>query len=127
LASKLTTQEEIMGVLDPAALENLRETVGGDVEFMVELMNTFLEDAPRMLTDMDQALQSGDATVLRRSAHSLKSNSAEFGAMDLSELCRELEALSKDGSIAGAEELVGRIKAEFSDVKAALEVVRDEL
>lgn len=116
-----------MGVLDPAALENLRETVGGDVEFMVELMNTFLEDAPRMLADMHQALESGDAVLLRRSAHSLKSNSAEFGAMDLSELCRELEALSKNGSIEGAEELVGRIKAEFTDVKAALEAVRDEL
>jgi HPt (histidine-containing phosphotransfer) domain-containing protein len=116
-----------MGILDPAALENLREMVGGDVEFMVELMNTYLEDAPRMLIDMDQALESGDVAVLRRAAHSLKSNSAEFGAMGLSELCRELEMLSKDGSIEGAEELVGRVKAEFSNVKDALKVVRDEL
>jgi len=117
-----------MEVLDPAALDNLREMVGGDVEFMIELMNTFLEDAPRMLTDMRQALESGDAKLLRRAAHSLKSNSAEFGAMTLSEVCRELEELSKDGSIEGAEELIKRAETEFTNqVKAALEAVRQDL
>ena len=116
-----------MGILDPSALENLREMVGGDVEFMAELMDTFLEDAPRMLTDMRQALDSGDVPVMRRAAHSLKSNSAEFGAMALSELCRELEALSKDSLVEGMDDLVARIEAEYVQVKVALQVARQEL
>jgi HPt (histidine-containing phosphotransfer) domain-containing protein len=116
-----------MEVLDPTVLKNLHEMVGGDVEFLIDLINTFLEDAPRMLADMRQSLESGDAKLLHRSAHSLKSNSAEFGAMTLSELSRELETLSKGGSVEGAEELVGRVETEFAQAKVALEAMRQEL
>ena len=41
-----------------------------------------------------------DAGVLRRTAHSFKSNSAEFGAMVLRDLCRELEEMGKAGRMA---------------------------
>jgi HPt (histidine-containing phosphotransfer) domain-containing protein len=123
----MTTQESTMGILDPAALENLREMVGGDAEFIAELMDTFLGDAPRMLSDMHQALEDGDATVLRRAAHSLKSNSAEFGAMALSSLCRELEELGKAGTFSSVDELLARAEVEFAQVKVALEAARQEL
>ncbi len=116
-----------MEILDPAALENLREMVGGDTEFIVELMNTFLEDAPRMLSEMRQALVSGDATLLRRAAHSFKSNSAEFGAMALSSLCRELEKAGKACTFSGVDELLARTEAEYAQVKVALEAVCQDL
>ncbi|MCP4542772.1 MAG: Hpt domain-containing protein [Chloroflexi bacterium] len=116
-----------MGILDPAALKNLHDMVGGDSEFMVELMNTFLDDAPQMLADMHNSLKSGDATLLRRAAHSLKSNCAEFGAMTLSELCRKLEEIGKEGTLSNAKELVGRAETEFTIVKTALEAERDKL
>lgn len=116
-----------MSVLDPAAIENLREMVGGDVEFMIELIDVFLDDAPRMLSDMRRALESEDAAVLHRAAHSLKSNSAEFGAMTLSDLCREIEALSKADTVDGTDELVGRAEVEYAQVKTALEELRREL
>ena len=116
-----------MEVLDPAAIENLRKMVGGDVEFIAELIDTFLEDAPNMLSDMRQALEDGDAVVLHRAAHSLKSNSAEFGATTLAEVCRELEKKGKTSALEGADELLVRAEAEFTQAKAALETVRHEL
>ncbi len=116
-----------MSVLDPAAIENLREMVGGDVEFMIELIDVFLNDAPRMLSDMRQSFESGDAEVLHRAAHSLKSNAAEFGAIGLSDLCREIETLSKAGAVDGTDELVTRAKAEYVQVQAALEAARQGL
>ncbi len=116
-----------MGVLDPKALENLREMVGGDVEFMIDLMNTFLEDAPRMLTDMRQSLESGDVALLHRAAHSLKSNSAEFGAQALSKLCQEIEALSKENLTEGMDRLVTSAETEFDKVKAELQAMQQEL
>ncbi len=115
-----------MGVLDPAALENLREMVGGDTEFVAELITTFLDEAPQMLADMRQGLESGDVVVLRRSAHSLKSNSAEFGAHTLYTLCQEIETMCKSGTPVGAE-LVTRVEGEFTKVKAALEAVLQQL
>jgi CheY-like chemotaxis protein len=115
------------GVLDPAALESLQEMGGGEVAFLVELIDVFLEDVPQLLADMRQAVGQGDAAGLRLAAHSLKSNSADFGAMTLSNLCRELEALSKTGMLVGAAELVAQAEAEHERVKTALEAVRRDL
>ncbi len=116
-----------MGVLDPAVLENLQEMVGGDAEFVLELIDIFFKDAPQMLKDMHQGLDSGDVAILRRAVHSLKSNSAEFGAHTLSALCQELETMCKTDALAGADELVGRIDAEYAQVKVELKKARQEL
>jgi CheY-like chemotaxis protein/HPt (histidine-containing phosphotransfer) domain-containing protein len=111
-------------VLDPKALEKLRNMVGGDTEFLAELIDTFLEDAPLLLEEMQQALWADDAAVLRRAAHNLKSNSAEFGATLLHELCRELEEMGKAGTMVGAAEKVEQASVEFNRVQSALEVER---
>ena len=120
----MVESEQATEALDLAALENLREMIGGDDEFLVELIDTFLADAPQMLADMRQAAADGDAAVLHRAAHSLKSNSAEFGAMTLSELCRELEAMGKASTLDGADEKVARAETEYEKAKVALEAVR---
>ena len=116
-----------MGVLDPAAIDNLREMVGGDPEFMTELIDTFLEDAPLMLSDMHHALENGDPATLHRAAHTFKSNSSEFGATALSNLCRELEGMGKANSLEGTRDLLARVETEFAQVKAELETVRQGL
>jgi len=101
-------------LLDPAALEGLRE-IGGD-EFVADLIETFLADAPQLLA----ALRGPDADEVRRAAHTLKSNGATFGATRLSELCRELELLAKTGDISGASDLAARIEAEYALVAEEL-------
>jgi len=109
-------------ILDAAALESLREMVG-EPEFLGELIATFLEDAPQLLADMRRALDGGDAAGLRLAAHSLKSNSADFGATALSELCRELEMMGKEGALDGAAEQVEQVEAEFKRTVAALATI----
>jgi HPt (histidine-containing phosphotransfer) domain-containing protein len=116
-----------MGVLDPAAIDNLREMVGGDPGFMAELIDTFLEDAPLMVSNLHQALEDKDAAMLHRTAHTLKSNSSEFGATVLSNLCRELETLGKANSLEGIQDLLTGVEVEFAQVKAELEAMRQEL
>ena len=113
--------------LDRAALESLRETVGGDPEFLVELIDTFLEDAPQLLADMGQAVEQGDAGGLRLAAHSLKSNSADFGAKALSALCKELEMMGKAGALDGAVERVAQAKAEYERVKTTLQAMTQDV
>ena len=107
-------------LLDPAALDNLRAVVGGDDDFLVELIHTFLDDAPGLLGDLRAALAAGDAVEVRRFAHSLKSNGAEFGASAFSESCDQLEELSKAGRLDGAEALVAQIERQFDQVRGAL-------
>jgi len=113
-------------VLDPTALENLLAVVGGEFEYLVELIDSFLEEAPKLLAELDGYVADGDPAGVRRVAHSLKSNGADFGARVFSELCKKLEMMGKDGDLEGAADLVARIAAEYKDVEASLGAVRRE-
>jgi len=111
--------------LDRVALKNLQEVLGGEFKFLAELMDSFLEDAPKLLAEMEQYLESGDAVGVRRIAHSLKSNGSDFGAKEFAWLCKELEVSSKEGSLEGAADLVAKIRAEYAGVATVLQTVRE--
>jgi CheY-like chemotaxis protein/HPt (histidine-containing phosphotransfer) domain-containing protein len=112
-------------ILDPAALDRLVE-MGGDAGFLEEMIESFLKDAPHLLTTMRQALKHGDAAKLRMAAHTLKSDSADFGAMDLSGFCKKLEMMGKVGILEGAADLLAQVEAEYERVKRALEARQTE-
>jgi HPt (histidine-containing phosphotransfer) domain-containing protein len=76
-------------VIDSTVFNELKETAGTD--FVVELVDTFLEEAPGLLAEMQRAFASGDRPALKRAAHSLKSNASTFGAMPLAALARAVE------------------------------------
>jgi CheY-like chemotaxis protein len=118
LAEALRQARPVGGTVD-AALDKLRE-LGGD-EFMAELVDTFLADAPSLLATLRRALEQGDADEVRRAAHTLKSNGATFGGEDFSELCRELEGRAKDGRLAGAGELIERIEGSYARLEESVQ------
>jgi HPt (histidine-containing phosphotransfer) domain-containing protein len=113
-------------VLDAAALAELLKIVGGRREDLLELIDSFLEDAPKLLGDMQRALAAGDAGLLQRAAHTLKSISADVGAQGLSRLCQALEAQAKAGEVTGAAERLALAEAEYAQVQVALAGVRAE-
>jgi HPt (histidine-containing phosphotransfer) domain-containing protein len=86
-----------MSVIDKATFEELRLTSGAD--FMNELIDAFLEDAPHMIQNMRTALDTKDVESFRRNAHSLKSNAYTFGAAELGALARELEFMGKENNL----------------------------
>ena len=106
--------------IDRAVFDGLVESVGGDREFLGELLETYFDDSPRLLSAMHAALAAGNADEFRRAAHSLKSNSANFGAMVLSHMAKELEDMGKAGTLEGAAARITRAEAEYERVKAAL-------
>jgi HPt (histidine-containing phosphotransfer) domain-containing protein len=80
--------------IDKTVYTQLQDTAGA--EFAAELVDTFLEEAPRMLAELRSARAASDAERFRRTAHSLKSNSNTFGASKLAALARELELKGLD-------------------------------
>ncbi|HEY3228788.1 MAG TPA: Hpt domain-containing protein [Roseiflexaceae bacterium] len=110
--------------IDRAALDDLLATMGGDSAFLAELIDTYFEDSESLLPAMRQALASGSADELRRAAHSLKSNSASFGAQELAVLCRELEEQGRAGTLRGASERLAQVEAEYERVRRALQAAR---
>jgi HPt (histidine-containing phosphotransfer) domain-containing protein len=82
--------------------------IHGRARLRGELLGTFLEVAGPMLDDLDRAIAGKDVETLRRTAHTLKSNAATFGALPLSETCRELGAIARPGILTDAPELASR-------------------
>ena len=110
--------------LDDGALKNLRD-LGGD-EFLGEVIDAFLADAPELVATLRRSLDAGSSEELRRAAHTLKSNGATLGAAEFAELCRTLEARAKAGELDGAAELVDRVEQEYGALRDALEALRSE-
>jgi HPt (histidine-containing phosphotransfer) domain-containing protein len=125
--SESHTQEQAPASLDPEGLARLRRTVGEDPTVLAELIDTFLADAPRLLADLRQSLERGDAAGVRLAAHSLKSNGAAFGAQAFADLCKEMEAVGKAGALDGAEHLLTQVEAEYERVKTALMAARAQV
>ena len=108
--------------IDRATFEALKETTGA--EFVLELVDTFLQEAPAMLEDLRRALAAKDADKFRRTAHSLKSNSNTFGALALAAMARELEITGLAAVLAGGGQPLDALAGEYSCVAAALKALR---
>lgn len=110
--------------IDLAVFSELRDTTGSD--FVRELVDTFLQEAPAMLADLRDALARGDGDRFRRAAHSLKSNGNTFGAVTLGSLARDLEVAGLAGTVSRGEQALAPITAEYARAAAELAALRDE-
>ena len=86
-----------MSAIDKATFEELKQMSG--VDFINELIDAFLDEAPHMIQDMQTAVAAGDIESFRRNAHSLKSNAYTFGATELGTLAKELEFMAKENNL----------------------------
>jgi HPt (histidine-containing phosphotransfer) domain-containing protein len=108
--------------IDRATFAELQETAGAD--FVAELVDTFLEDAPALLAELRSARAVADAGRFRRAAHSLKSNSHTFGASALGALARGLELKGLAGDPASDLEAIEAIDAAYARAAAELKGLR---
>ena len=86
-----------MPAIDKTTFEELKQMSG--VDFINELIDAFLDDAPLMIQNMQTAVAAGDVESFRRNAHSLKSNAYTFGAAELGALAKELELMGKENNL----------------------------
>ena len=113
--------------LDAAAVEKLISSLGGGDEgreAVRELVEMFLDDATTQMATLHSAVERGDAEEACRTAHTLKSSGATFGARPFAELCRELEALAGDARLDAVAALLDRADEEWERARAALSTAR---
>ena len=107
--------------VDPTALRRLAATRrGGGSELVARVVDTYLDSSQKLLSAMRDATAAGDPAGFAAAAHTLKSSSAQVGAMGLSSLCKELETLGREDSCEGASELLDGITAEYESVREGL-------
>jgi signal transduction histidine kinase/DNA-binding response OmpR family regulator len=105
-------------VLDMAVFNGLRALLGGDALAMKDLIDTYINDVPRFLRSLEQAIASGDAQQLGEAIKPLKSSSASLGAHTLAALCGELEEAARRGQGIGLK--FKAVETELAQVTAIL-------
>ncbi len=90
-------------------------------EFFAELVQTYLDDAKKLIADVASAVDAVDANAVRESAHALKSSSGYMGADKVVELSARLETMGREGNLAEASALCAELTQELADACQVLE------
>ena len=86
-------------VFDRAVLAALPMVAdGSQPEFAEEMRQLFQQGTSRAMHEIDSAFGAADCAMLMRQLHSLKSSSAQVGAMELSALAERVEAALRGGA-----------------------------
>jgi HPt (histidine-containing phosphotransfer) domain-containing protein len=109
--------------LDAEALGRLKR-FGGD-KLLGEMIRLFLEGAPERIEAARAASEAGDAPAAELALHSLKSSSAQLGALRMQRLSEQGEQLARAGNVDIVGFLVGDLEGEMDSVRTWLVGVRD--
>jgi CheY-like chemotaxis protein len=97
----------------PMDFEMAIEEFEEDKEFLMEVLDGFLETVRNQIEAIRQVILDGDAEVVRREAHSIKGGAANLTAYSLSKVAFELENIGKSGVLEGGTEVLERLEKEF--------------
>lgn len=107
--------------LDVSIFAELRDLMDDSLS---EFIATYLENSPLLISKIEHGLISNNTEEIFMNAHQLKGGSGSLGAMKLAELAKDIEHMSKNGSVDGVQSLLLQLKEEFSlveeDLKAEL-------
>ena len=107
-------------VIDMAVIEELRFALGGEIE---ALIGVFLDSTPLLIAQLEAAALAPDFTALRDAAHSLKSSSANLGAMALSDAAKRVELGARVQTLDRPAVAVALISSEYARACEALRAV----
>ncbi|KRG37763.1 histidine kinase [Stenotrophomonas panacihumi] len=110
-------QSAALPILDTEVLDELHEVAGAETASIVQL---FLEDAPRLIARLEAASGTRDNDELREASHTLKSSSANVGAIALANAARRIELAARAGPIERPAVMVALVIAEYARARLAL-------
>ena len=124
-SSSAEAAEPVAASIDQEVLEKIRTLErNGAPNLVARLVGLYLKGTPPLIEQMKKACADADCGALRMAAHTLKSSSANVGAMKLHELCKELESQARNQQIDDAAERIAGIERAFL---AAQSVLHQEL
>ncbi len=106
--------QEGIEIIDHTVLDTIRALSGDDgADLLTQIIDIFLKDTPTQLDNLAKAAAGHDLESIRAIAHSMKSGSANLGAMRLSACFKELEQASRDRNMTDVPDLIQRIRGEW--------------
>ena len=113
---------DMLPTTDDASLERLKRFGGG--KLLGEMIALFCSAAPERIGAARAGVAARDAHATEQAMHSLKSSSAQLGALRMQRLCEQAETLARTGSVDRIAPLVQELEEEFPRVQSWLERAR---
>ncbi|MCC6493735.1 MAG: Hpt domain-containing protein [Pirellulales bacterium] len=108
------------GVVAVCDLRAALVRLDGDEELLRMLISVFHEDAPQLLEQLDQGLQTGDLRTVERAAHNLKGLAANFDGQAARDAAFTVEMQARSGSTAGLDQAIAELHARIKRLRQAL-------
>jgi len=94
--------------------------VGGDVQLLHGLIETFLGECPALLASVRTAVAAGDGKALHRAAHTIKGAVNIFGAQAAWDEAQRLETMARHNDLADAAQACAAVESQIERVKQDL-------
>jgi signal transduction histidine kinase/CheY-like chemotaxis protein/HPt (histidine-containing phosphotransfer) domain-containing protein len=94
--------------------------LGGDVALARRLVDLFIEQCPKLMDAIREAIDAGDGERLRRSAHTLKGTISNFPAGPARGVAARMEVIGIDGDLTAARDVYPILEREVERLKQVL-------
>ena len=101
-------------------LEEVLAWVEGDRELLSEMAALFLQECPKLHSNIQTAVLHHDATALEHAAHRLKGSVGNFAALGVFEAARQLERMGRQGDLTHASAALATLETELSRLQSIL-------
>ncbi|MGK7918585.1 MAG: response regulator [Trichodesmium sp.] len=123
----LEPEDEQQVAIDPKTLADFHSLYDDEPDTLVILIQDYLADGDKHMTNIRKSIKKRDYAGLKSASHTLKSSSALLGAINFSELCKELEYMAR-GVIEGGENFnLGKATEILAQLETEWEKVQEEL
>jgi CheY-like chemotaxis protein/integral membrane sensor domain MASE1 len=118
------TDDNTRGILEPSPpsawdAKTLLEKIGGDEKLFREVTEIFLEETPKLIARLQQAVATGNPQMIETTAHSLKGELSYFGAA-AAQQARELERLGRENHLERTAVLLASLENEVAELMKAV-------
>lgn len=107
----------------PMDFDRALEEFEGDREFLMVVIDGFLEHGRNQIASIRGALSDGDSEVVMRVAHSMKGGAATLTADRLSGIAYELEIIGESGSLERGNDILKILEEEFQRLKSFVQSI----
>ncbi len=100
--------------------EDLLTRTAGDEELIQLIVEAFMDDAPRKISELRSAADGRDSGQIKFHAHTLKGAAGNVAATNLQQLSHQLETAGERQELDNVQMLMGKVEAEFEVLKEIL-------
>jgi signal transduction histidine kinase/CheY-like chemotaxis protein/ligand-binding sensor domain-containing protein len=106
------------------SMEQTLEKLGGDEKLLQEVLEIFLEEAPKHVSALQIALDQGSGEAVERAAHSLKGELSYLSMSELSSSALDLEEMGRKSDLEGVSRLLPRFEVDVSQLLISMRSAR---